>query len=85
LCYSCPPIVRFIYPTILTLYLVRTSSHLAVLFLKKWSVRALESVYLVEKRVMNMEEAEKAGGVEMAVREDGVRAADVAAEHGHQL
>jgi hypothetical protein len=48
-------------------------------------VRALESVYLVEKRVMNMEEAEKAGGVEMAVREDGVRAADVAAEHGHQL
>jgi len=68
---------------LLSLYLFKTSSVLAAKYLKLWSVRALESFYLVEKRVMNMEEAEQPG-MEMTVREPGVTVADTVGEHGRR-
>lgn len=43
----------------------------------------MESFYLVEKRVMNMEEAEQPG-TEVTVKEPGLRAEDVVEEHGRR-
>lgn len=59
----CCPLVRFIYPTTALLLFSRSLMALLSTYLQRWSTYALETVYLVEKRVVNIEDGEKPGEV----------------------
>jgi hypothetical protein len=71
-------LVRLIYPAILNTYLGLRAAKLVGHYLHRWSVRALEKVYLVEKRVMNIEEAVQPG-MEMTVKDPELHVADTLA------
>lgn len=76
--FELPIIGRFIYPTILALVVLRKLVQVGTAYFKKWSVHSLEAVYLVEKKVMNMEDAQEPGS-NVAVQDSTLTSEQVAA------